>query len=125
MVALPGLSGAISDSAWAVSADGSIIVGQSTPQGPNSLIAFIWDAVHGTRSLKTVLEDDHGLDLTGWQLEFAGGISADGRTIVGYGINPSGQREAWIATIPEPGSAALLALGLGLLASRRRLASIG
>ena len=39
------------------------------------------------------------------------GISDDGKTIVGYGTNPEGNTEAWIATIPEP--ATLLLLGLG------------
>jgi hypothetical protein len=62
------------------------------------------------RSLRDVLVDDYSLDLVGWQLSSARGISADGSTIVGYGINPSGQYEAWIAVIPEPAMLALLPL---------------
>lgn len=57
------------------------------------------------RALKSLLVDDHGLDLAGWILQFARGISDDGRTIVGYGINPLGQTEAWLARLPAPNSA--------------------
>jgi hypothetical protein len=54
------------------------------------------------QSLKDVLVNDYGLDLTGWTLISAQGISDDGRTIAGHGFNPDGYREAWVATIPEP-----------------------
>lgn len=57
----------------------------------------------------------------GWQLNgHHGGISADGTVIAGYGLNPAGQTEAWIATIPEPATDALMALLLGPLWARRR-----
>jgi hypothetical protein len=82
--------------------------------------AMIWDQLHGPRSLQEVLEDEFGLDLTGWDLTAATSVSGDGLTIVGYGTNPSGNREAWIATIPEPGTGSLLALRLVGLAVRRR-----
>lgn len=45
---------------------------------------------------------DFGLDLTGWTLSRANGISADGRTFAGYGTNPDGHTEAWIVHIPPP-----------------------
>ncbi len=61
-------------------------------------IALLWDAQHGIRNLHAVLVGDYGLNLTGWQLGAARGISADGNTIVGFGVNPAGQWEAWIAT---------------------------
>ena len=61
-----------------------------------------------------------GVDLTGWQLASALGISADGNAIAGYGINPSGQTEAFIAVIPEPGTALLMGLGLAGLAGVKR-----
>lgn len=73
----------------------------------------------GPRSLQDVLASDYGLDLTGWHLEGASGISADGRTIVGNGLNPSGAPEAWIAVIPEPSTGLLVAFGLVALARRR------
>lgn len=97
-----------------VSGDGSIIVGM----GGN--VAWIWDEVHGMRDLKQVLEQDFSLDLTGWLLREARAVSADGLTIVGEGVNPEGHWEAWRAVIPEPNTAALLALGLLVLGVRRR-----
>jgi probable HAF family extracellular repeat protein len=103
--------------ARAVSGDGSIVVGESLG-GPT---AFIWDEENGMRLLSEVLTDDYGIDLTGWSLELADGISSDGRTIVGRGTNPSGFTEAWVAVIPEPSTALLLAFGLlGLGVAGRR-----
>ncbi len=62
--------------------------------------AILWDPVNGMQRLQAVLEDQLGLDLTGWTLTVAVGISDDGNTIVGYGINPDGFTEAFIAFIP-------------------------
>ena len=105
-----------------VSGDGSIIVGQASGSvaGGDDRTAFIWDATHGIRGLQDVLVNDYGLDLTGWTLRPAQGISADGTTIVGWGINPAGQTEAWRAVIPEPSSLSLLALAGVALVRRRR-----
>jgi hypothetical protein len=51
------------------------------------------------------------------------GVSADGRRLVGDGINPNGVDEAWIATIPEPGTGLLVMAGvLGLATARRERA---
>ncbi len=66
-----------------------------------------------------------GYDMTGIFLTQANGISADGKTIVGYGgyIGPS-PGQGWIATVsvPEPGSVVLFvigSIGLGLAARGR------
>ena len=71
--------------ALSVSADGSVVVGWSNVDAPSGQAAFIWDSFHGMRNLRTILTDDLGLDLTGWSLEKATGISSDGLTIVGWG----------------------------------------
>jgi len=88
--------------ARAVSADGRVIVVNNG--GP-----FLWTAETGVRSLKDILQDDCGLDLTGWTLSFAVAISADGLTIVGSGINPDGEQEPWLATIEPPPTGSLKA----------------
>lgn len=97
-----------------MSADGSIVVGV----GDGSFGAFIWDEQDGIRSIKDLLETDFGFNLNGWYLLDATAISLDGLTIVGYGENPSGDLEAWIATVPEPST--LLLFGLGGLALVRK-----
>jgi uncharacterized membrane protein len=82
-----------------VSADGSIVVGESASYtGARRDEAFIRDAVNGLRRLQDVLSAE-GINLTGWTLAAANGISDDGSTIVGWGINPVGQNEAWVATL--------------------------
>ncbi|GJM24279.1 MAG: hypothetical protein DHS20C16_06940 [Phycisphaerae bacterium] len=120
MVGLGDLPGGIFYSkANAVSADGSVIVGASDP-GPGLFDgeAFIWDAQNGMRSLMDLLINDCGLDLAGWKLREARGISADGLTVVGFGENPSGDTEAWIVRLPEPSALSLLTVG-GLAVLRR------
>ena len=71
MMSLPG-----NVQPYAVSSGGAVVVGNFiSPQ-----VAFVWDASNGTRNLKTVLEVEFGLDLTGWTLQTARGISNDGAT---------------------------------------------
>ncbi|MCL2329792.1 MAG: PEP-CTERM sorting domain-containing protein [Phycisphaerae bacterium] len=109
--------------ATAVNADGSVVVGfwgDTMFFERGRAEAFVWDQTHGARSIKGILERDFGMDLTGWDLMYASGVSADGTVIVGYGMNPLGQAEAWIAVIPEPSSAALLAVAAMSFLSRRR-----
>jgi hypothetical protein len=100
MVGLGFLPGDDASTPIAVSADGSVVVGNSQVfENPLAQArAFIWDAARGMRPLQDVLTAD-GLNLTGWVLAAAEGISADGNTIVGTGIHPNGLFEAWIATL--------------------------
>jgi probable HAF family extracellular repeat protein len=102
MVGLGALPGGGRDSrAFGVSADGSIIVGQS--QGESGLEAIIWDATHGMRSVRQLLlsATDSNASLRGWKLLSATAVSRDGSVIVGLGKNPSGNREAWIARLGD------------------------
>lgn len=92
---LPGFSS--SSNALGVSADGSIVFGTISSGSANQ--AFIWDASNGMKSVQQLLVNDFGLDLTGWQLTTMRGISADGLTLIGNGLNPNGQFEAWIANL--------------------------
>ena len=98
--------------------DVTILVGEryASPDFP----AVIWDEANGLRSLEEMLEIDLGLDLGGWTLWSPTDISSDGTIIVGYGTNPLGRSEGWVAVIPEPCSLALLAVGGFACLIRRR-----
>jgi len=85
-------------SATDVSVDGALIVGQANLAGKGWAGAFIWDAEYGARNLETILVAE-GVDLTGWTLSGASAISDDGTTIVGWGKNPDGDQEAWVACL--------------------------
>ncbi|MGH0030718.1 MAG: hypothetical protein ACQGVC_13065 [Myxococcota bacterium] len=101
--AFPGAV-ATDSAALAVSSDGSVIVGRAKNQDLSDR-AFLWDAANGMRDLKAVLTDDYGLDLTGWILTEATGVSdvVGGEfSVVGSGINPSGDPEGWIAFLSTP-----------------------
>jgi uncharacterized membrane protein len=114
---LPG--GEISSTAFATTPDGSIVIGSSRSGIGNE--AFIWDATNGMQELDQYLIAK-GLDLTGWTLLGATGVSADGLAFVGWGTGPAGGVQGWYAVIPEPSTGLLFGLGLmGLAAWRRRL----
>lgn len=114
------LGGKFWSEANGVSADGSVVVGRSHGTAGSAFDAIVWDAGNGMRSLQDLLTDDYGLDLSGWHLTDAMSVSADGRTIVGLGLNPTGQAEAWIATIPEPSTSLLLLTAATFILRQRR-----
>jgi len=85
-----------------VSANGFVVVGTSY-SGLGSE-AFIWDAQHGMRSIRSLLIEN-GLDMSGWILTHGMDISSDGRSFVGWGTNPDGLTEAWLVrVVPAPSS---------------------
>jgi len=73
------------------------------------------------RNLKTVLTNEFGINqLSNWTLTSANGISGNGKTIVGSGINHvSGLNEGWVVVLAEPSSLALFTLA-SLMLTRRR-----
>jgi uncharacterized membrane protein len=89
-----------------ISGDGVTVIAGST----------YWTAATGPRHLTDVLTAA-GCNFSGWSITGATGISYDGTVLCGEGIDPQGNREAWIATVPSPGAAIPL---LGVLAWRRR-----
>ena len=81
-----------------VSNRGKVVVGNVTLGGDGGdSMPFIWNEEDGMQLLAHVLVDDFGLplDLYGWDLETVAAISDDGLTIVGTGLNPDGEQEAW------------------------------
>jgi probable HAF family extracellular repeat protein len=88
--------------ALAVNTDGSVIAGWSF--GDNGEQASLWTQSGGLRSLRAVLTDAGlGPAIANWDFTRATGLSADGRVIVGYGANPQGQTEAFIARLGGSG----------------------
>ncbi len=87
--------------AWGVSEDGSVIVGDAGVAGDR--VPTIWDESHGMRNLVDVLvELGLGPAMAGWSLEQAIAVSADGLTVTGWGYNPAGDEEAWVAHLGQP-----------------------
>lgn len=96
MASLGLLTDGFFSEATAVSADGSIVVGNCMTFGGN--VAFVWEESLGMVPMSDFLTAN-GIDVAGWTLTHAAGISADGSRIVGSGINPDGEQEAWLADL--------------------------
>jgi uncharacterized membrane protein len=78
-----------------MSADGSVIVGYAATGFPSfSNDSFIWTQATGLVTLSSYLTAQ-GVNLSGWSLQFAFGVSADGQTFVGLGTN-AGPERGWI-----------------------------
>jgi probable HAF family extracellular repeat protein len=104
--------------ASAVNYDGSRIVGASNDH------AVMWTSTLGSVDLNTYLPT-LGVNLTGWNLTGATGISYDGSVITGTGTF-NGVEASWIVSnnsVPEPSTLLVAALGgVALIAAPRRLA---
>ncbi len=115
-------------SALDTNANGSVIVGFDYLPGSGDTTAMFW--LGGVEfNLKDYLIAQGNTSVVGWDLRLANGVSDDGLTIVGTGIDPSGNVEGFVAhisAVPELPSGAMLWVGLlaGGLVSRRRMKAI-
>jgi uncharacterized membrane protein len=127
---LDSLNGAVQMIPQGVSGDGSVVVGIAANTASAYFEQFIWRRGIGVSNLQQTLINEYGLGmaLAGWQFDMpnssvrdmqARGISANGKVIVGYGLNPSGQIEAYainIAAVPEPSGFLLVGISAVLVA---------
>lgn len=88
----------------ACNANGTIVGGGRINFGAPGLIAWIRIGDAPWVDLKDYLVTEQGLgaELDGWKLETVQDISADGRTIVGSGINPQGCEQGFLVRIELP-----------------------
>jgi uncharacterized membrane protein len=68
--------------------------------GPGQ-VACLWEEGAGWSTIADRLAA-HGISTAGWTLSVVLSASSNGATSVGYGINPSGQTQAWVAVIELP-----------------------
>ena len=102
MVGLGELPGGIFYSeADGVSPDGSIVVGGSGTA--NGTEAFIWDSANRMRRVADYLAEKGAIVPAGWTLRYANGVTVNNGvvTIAGWGINPDGSTEPWIAAVMQ------------------------
>jgi probable HAF family extracellular repeat protein len=92
--------GAVASEAKGCSADGSVVVGYGTDGAGRK--AFIWTSGGSMVSLRDKLIALGVSGLAGWTLESANACSADGTVIVGEGLDPGGNNQAWIARLAGP-----------------------
>ncbi len=100
----------LSTSALPSSAANECRVGRGNFGGSGGSAAF-WDQTNSIRQVSDLLVNDFGVDLSGWTLNEATGISADGLTIVGTGTNPNGLQEAWIAKFANFNGTSFVGIG--------------
>jgi probable HAF family extracellular repeat protein len=107
------LPGQIGSWANAISGDGSVLAGACTVDGWSIHRPFLWTAALGMVDLNGYFAS-LGVDLAGWTLVDAKGLSADGSAMTGWGIY-NGEQRAWLVSglpVPEPATAALLGLAV-------------
>ena len=79
-----------------LSADGRTVVGSSELASPHTVRATLYTEGLGLVSLQDWLSNQFGLELPGWTLSSAVGVSDDGLTIVGEDVSGKG----WMIRLP-------------------------
>ena len=111
------LAGGDYSQGYGISADGSVIVGQAASTFGSR--AFLWTEATGMVDLNAYLSSV-GVDMSGWTLKYAAGISADGSAISGTGEFNGAQRAFVVTGLSIPSPATLPLIAISLVACRRR-----
>ncbi len=85
-----GALGGPESGAFGVNKDGSVIVGTSLTSGSTgSNHSFVWTSTSGMQDLKNILDASGVHTADNWvTLDALVGVSADGKVMTGYGLNP-------------------------------------
>ncbi len=97
--ALGTLPGGTTSIASGISPDGSVVVGAADVGG--TWHAFVWDAAHGMRDLRTLLAAQGLAGVLGaWDLDFANCIAGTGPWyLAGNGVGPGPYDAAWLVRL--------------------------
>ena len=97
-----------SGNVYNISYDGSVIVGRQITWGqptPAQVVydAAIWQKTPSGYQIHRVADLLHaaGVSTAGLHLEDTTDVAADGRTIIGTGLDVTGHRQAWYAVLPQ------------------------
>jgi uncharacterized membrane protein len=85
---------------FAIDATGRVVAGASPPNAVPGAIR--WTPADGQQSIQSLLTAD-GIDTTGWAFMRAV-VNGNGRVFAGYGMDPNGRYQAFIARVPLPAS---------------------
>ena len=87
-----------------ISTDGKTVVGNMQPEHPSGgsggRRGWRWTKASGRQTIKEWLTDA-SVDSTGWLFDSAVAVSSDGTVVTGTAINPSGDREPYIAWVVD------------------------
>jgi hypothetical protein len=108
----------------AMSDDGSIIIGEGEIPTSTGDELFIWTESEGIARFADYvalrgIQFPSDLNIARSQGSIKG-VSADGLTFAGSGINALGQNEGWVVVLPTPGILLIAALASPLAVRRRR-----